>query len=142
MADFLQEINTIIEAGTTEAGSTFSDWPIYRSHLPDSTAIGDRAVALLNSAGEPDLGQPDVEKPGLQVITRGLPLKKFSTAYEEAETVAFAVKNALHGFSGESSSGGTHYVGIWNESGPFFLGFDESKRPLFSNNLLVQRSRP
>lgn len=142
MADLLQEINTIIEAGTTEAGSTFPDWPIYRGHLPDSTAIGDRAVALLNTAGEPDLGQPDVEKPGLQVITRGLSLKEFDTAYTEAEAVAYSVKNALHGFSGESSSGGTHYVGVWNESGPFFIGFDSSKRPLFSNNLLIQRSRP
>lgn len=139
MPDFLQEINTIITSNTTEAGTT--DWPIFRSHLPDSTAIGDRAVALLNSAGGPDLGQPDVERPGVQVIVRGLSLKEFSTTYAEAETVAYAVKNALHGFSGTPDGGGTHYVGIWNESGPFFLGHDEAKRPLFSNNLLVQRSR-
>ncbi len=146
MADYLQEVNTIIEAGTTEAGSTDADWPIYRGFLPDSTVIGDRAVALLHTAGESNIGGTDgaraeIEGPGLQVVVRGLPLNQFSTSYVEAEEIAVAVENALHGFTGNSSTGGRHYVGIWNESGPFFLGLDESKRPLFSTNFRVLRSR-
>ena len=146
MADLLQEISTIIEAGTTQAGSTHATWPIYRSHLPDSTDIGDRAVGLLHAAGFGDRGgagtdRSDIERPGLQVLVRGLPLNQYSSGYVEAEAVARAVKNALHGFSGLSSAGGTWYLGIWNESGPGFIGWDESGRPLFSINLRVERSK-
>ncbi len=140
MADFLQEIQTIVETGTNDAGDG-SNFPIIRSHMPDSTSQTDgRTVALMLTAGLPDLGQPNIESPGLQVLVRGLPLNRFSTSYPEAENVAFSVKNALHGFTGLSSVGGRHYIGIWNESGPVFLGFDESKRPLFSINMRVDRS--
>lgn len=34
-----------------------------------------------------------------------------------------------------------HYAGLWAESGPAFIGFDESKRPLFSTNFRAMRSR-
>ena len=147
MADFLQEISTIVETGTTEAGSTHATWPMYRGHLPDSTVVGDRAVALLHAPGLPDVGgavsggRADIERPGLQVVVRGLSLSQYSSAYVEAETVARSVKNALHGFTGLSSAGGTRYVGIWNEGGPGFIGFDGSMRPMFSTNLRVERSK-
>lgn len=142
---YLEEIASIIEAGTTAAGSTHATWPLYGGFLPDSTVIGDRAVALLLAPGLPDDGgtgspRSDVERPGLQVLVRGQPLNQVRTSYPDAESVAFAVKNALHGFSGASSAGARHYVGIWAEA-PAFIGFDESKRPLFSTNLRVERSR-
>jgi hypothetical protein len=140
MADFLQEINTILIANTSEVGST-TDWPVFRSHLPDDTSIDDRAVALLHTVGGPDEENVEVESPGLQVLVRGQQLNQVATSYTDAENIAFAVKNALRGFSGASSSGGRHVIGLWNESGPFFLGFDERKRPLFSNNFRVMRSR-
>ncbi len=90
MADFLQEIESIIEAGTTEAAGDSTTWPIYRSHLPDSTGIGDRAVALIHTEGGPDIGgtgtdRAEVEEPGVQVVTRGLPQNQFSTTYEESD---------------------------------------------------------
>lgn len=137
---YLDEIVTIIEAGTTEAGSG-SIWPIFTGHLPDSTVIGNRAVALLASPGEGDEERVDIENPGLQVIVRGRSQLQDSSCYQDAAAVAQAVKNALAGFTGESSSGGTHYPGIWNESGPFFIGFDSERRPKFSTNLRVVRSR-
>ena len=72
---------------------------------------------------------------------RGLPYNQYSTGYPDAMAVAVAVKNALHGFTGLSSAGSHNYVGIWSENGPFFIGFDESKRPIFSANFRVQRSK-
>lgn len=147
MAELLQEIASIIDAGTTEAGSTHATWPLWLSHLPDSTGMDDRAVALMENPGLPDLGGstddqgPAIERPSLQVLVRGLPLNQYSTAYEEAMGVARSVRAALHGFTGLSSAGGQRYVGIWHENGPGFIGFDQSKRPLFSANFRVQRSK-
>lgn len=142
MDAYLEEIETIIVAGTTEAGSG-SSFPIFLSHLPDSTvaSITDRLVAVLQSVGGADQGRTEVENPGLQILVRGARITEVSTGYEEAWGVAHAVKNALHGFTGATSSGGKHYVGIWNESGPFFIGHDDKMRPVFSNNLRVLRSR-
>lgn len=146
MTDFLQEIATIVQTGTSVAGTTHATWPMYRGHLPDSTLIGDRAVALLHAPGMGDMGgadadRCDIERPGLQVLVRGLSLSQYSSAYVEAEEVGRAVKNALHGFTGLSSAGGSRYVGIWNEGGPGFIGFDMSMRPMFSANLRVERSK-
>lgn len=140
MDAYLEEIEAIIVAGTTEAGSG-SSFPIFLSHVPDSTvsSVTDRLVAVLHSIGGPDLGRVEVEEPGLQVIVRGASITEVSSGYEEAYGVAHAVKNALHEFTGAST--GKHYVGIWSESGPYFIGHDTNMRPLFSNNLRVLRSR-
>ena len=139
---FLDEIESIIVAGTTEAGEG-SSFPIFLSQMPDSTvsSVTDRAVALLHERGGPDGGRVETESPGLQVIVRGASITEVSSGYEEAANVASEVKNSLHGFSGKSSSGSRHYVGVWNESGPFFVGYDENYRPHFSTNLRVTRSR-
>lgn len=137
---FLDEIAAAIEAGTTEAG-TGSSFPIFRGMMPDSTVLGDRAVALILTGGYPDDARVTLDRPGLQVLVRGAQANQVSTAYQEAEIVAWSVKNALHEYHGTPSSSGLYYVGIWNESGPFFLGVDEVQRPVFSNNLRIQRSR-
>lgn len=138
---YLDEVAAIIDANTTAAG-TGSDFPIFRSHLPDSTVLGDRAVALIHTEGFGDMARVEVGGPGLQVVTRGRSILQTSTAYEEAYAVAEAVRSSLHEYTGTSaSSSGNHYVGIWSENGPFFAGFDETMRPLFSNNFRVQRSR-
>jgi hypothetical protein len=137
---YLDEIAAIIEAGTTDAG-TGSSFPIIRGHLPDSTVLGDRMVALVMTPGLADQARVEIESPGLQVLVRGASIQEVSTGYEEADNVAWSVKNALHEYVGTPSSSGKLYVGVWNESGPFFLGFDESFRPRFSNNLRIQRSR-
>lgn len=140
---FITQMQSVLALGTTEVG-TGSSFPVFKGLMPDSTVIdSDRAVALLHTAGEPDDGHDLREHQGLQIITRGAPLNSSSTdAYTEAENAAFASKNAMRGFTGESSAGADHIVGIWNLSGPFFGGYDQSMRPTFSNNLMVQRSLP
>ena len=143
MADiYLEEIEAIIAAGTTEAGAGTS-FPIFLGHMPDSTTAGvpDRAVAVLTSFGGPDMERVDIEDPGLQILVRGAAITEVSTGYEEAANVAVEIKNALSGYVGKPVAAGKNYVGIWNQNGPFFIGHDESMRPVFSNNLRVLRSR-
>lgn len=116
-------------------------WPIYRSHMPDSTVIGDRAVALIETAAEPEYPREGIDKNGLQVVVRGARMSTLSTAYEEAEAEADDIKETLIAYAGSTKTLGQHYVGIWNESGPFFSGFDASWRPSFSGNYRAWRSR-
>ena len=116
-------------------------WPIYRSHMPDSTAIGDKAVALVNTAGEPEWERVGIEPRGLQVVVRGAAINQTATGYEDAMDEAVLVRDELHGFVGEDPTGTTHYLGIWCENGPFFGGFDQSLRPAFPMNFRVLRSR-
>lgn len=145
MAEMLQEVATLIAAGSTaEAGST--TWPVYGGGFYDVEGTLDRQVALIRGPGLPDLGgtssgRAEVERPTLQVLVRGLKQNEASSAYEDAAELAVAVKNALHGHVGVSSSGGTHYVGIWHQNGPAWLGADESGRPVFSMNFRVERSK-
>lgn len=139
---YLEEVESIIVAGTTYAGSG-SSFPIFLGHLPDSTvsSVTDRAVGLIESIGGPDMGRVEIEERAVQIVVRGASIYEVSTSYEEAADVAHRLKNALHEFTGNSSSGSKRYVGVWNESGPFFTGFDNSMRPYFSNNFRVLRSR-
>lgn len=139
---YLEEIESIVTAASTDVGDGTS-FPIFLGHLPDSTTAGvpDRAIALVLGFGDGDYGRVEIEQPGLQVIVRGPSITEISTGYEEAYGIAHMVKNALHGYTGAPSTDSKNYVGIWNESGPFFVGFDESMRPNFSNNFRVMRSR-
>lgn len=263
--ELLSEIGSILSLNSTKLGTAHETWPVFLSHLPDSTSLGDRAVALIKNAGLPDLGGgddnpgADIERPMLQLIVRGLPLHQYSTSYAEADDIAMTASRILHGYagllslaqgggmevmrdvgfasSGLWSTGGTgtmtfssgvvrmqgltsifqvptvylghvyrttftvssrstgtvqvsigasigtprsstgtftedltlnvntaaglfmlssagdldvdnlsilgpsRYVGIWNENGPAFIGFDQYKRPLFSANFRVQRSK-
>ena len=133
---FLDEISTVLTSSTVAGGAT--GWHLYLGHLPDSSTIGDKAVAVMETAGQQDMGRVGLERPGLQVVVRGASVNTTSTAYQDAQARAKLVNGALHAVTGTPSSG-THFAGVWNQSGPFFTGFDEGWRPLFSANYLVWR---
>lgn len=133
---FLDDVSTILTSSTVAGGAT--GWPVYLGHMPDSSAIGDKAVALIETPGQEDMDRVDVERPGLQVVVRGAPTNTTSTAYQDAQARAKLINAALHTFQGTPSSG-TYIPGVWNQSGPFFGGFDEGWRPFFSANYLVWR---
>lgn len=115
-------------------------WLIYKGHLPDSTGIGrGRAVALLETAGEGLMGRVDIEQPGLQVIVRGEPQHQTSTSWPEAEAKMTEIVDAVHGYTGSTLTDGTHWVGVWCESGPTFDGFDDGWRPHFSAEFRIMR---
>ena len=137
---FLEEIKVQLSTNSVASSSGEGGWYIALGQLPDSTAVPDRIVALLQTGGGAPDAATEVDRPGLQVLTRGLSLMNNSTAYEEAEAKAQEVKRTLHAMT-PGSLDGRHYVGIWAEQDPFFAGYDESDRPRFSQNFRVMRSR-
>ena len=137
---FLVELGDRLSSQDVASSSGKSGWYLALGQMPDSTAIADRVVALLQTGGFAPDAATEVDRPSFQVLTRGLSIMANSTAYEEAEAKAQAVKRALHALT-PGSLGGRHYVGIWAEQDPFFAGYDESERPHFSQNFRVMRSR-
>lgn len=108
--------------------------------LPDSTVLPDRMMAVIQTGGQAPDAATEVDRPGFQIITRGQPLDDVATAYSAAETKAQAAKTALHAITPGALST-RHYVGIWATQDPFFIGYDDEYRPLFSQNFVAQRSR-
>ena len=107
--------------------------------LMDSTVLPDRMVAVIQTGGQAPDAATEVDRPGFQIITRGPSMMTESSAYPEAEAKAQAAKVALHGMTPGTLSG-RHYVGIWATQDPFFIGYDDEYRPLFSENFVAQRS--
>lgn len=138
---FLEDVEWILNQTSTD-DLDLDNFSVFLGHMPDSTtaSVSDKAVALLNTAGLGDFGRVEIEQPGLQILVRGASIQQQSSGYQEAFSAAHQIKNALHGFCGPTSSG-KNVVGIWNQSGPFFIGFDQEMRPSFSNNYRVMRSR-
>lgn len=134
---FLDELSALLTSSTV-AGSTMG-WPVYLGHMPDSTAIGDKAVAVIDQTGLGYVPRVGLERPAFQVIVRGEPVNQTSTAYEDAQARAQVIAKALRDYSGQPSTSGARLAGVWNDSGPFFAGFDESLRPQFSANYRAQR---
>ena len=128
----------VVSLGGVAGANT--NWPIFKSHIPDSTVIDDRAIALIETAGVPEHGRIEMEAHGLQVLVRGVAMSSASTAVQEAEDKAQDVLDQVHEYTGDLQTLGQHYVGITNESGPFLTGFDGSWRCVFSANYLALRS--
>lgn len=136
---FYDEISAILEASTAAGPNT--SWPIYLGHMPDSTAIGDRAVAVVELPGPANPGRVELDPREFTVTVRGRPLLSVSTSYQEAELEAKLVRDTLHGYSGSSDSDDRHYVGILTLQRPWFSGFDEAHRPVFTAEFSATRSR-
>ena len=145
-AYFLNASSSGAEMATTSTAEAYyltnetPVWMIYLSHLPDSTGIGrGRAVALLETQGQGTMGRVALEQPGLQVVVRGEAQNQVSTAYPEAEAKIEELVDALHGYAGDSLTDGTHWAGVWCETGPTFEGYDEGWRPYFTARFRVMR---
>ena len=108
--------------------------------LMDSTVLPDRMVAVIQTPGQAPDAATEVDRPGFQILTRGPSVLTVSSGYKEARAKARDAKTALHAMTPGSLSG-RHYVGIWATQEPVFTGYDESYRPLFSENFIAQRSR-
>ena len=134
---YLDDISLLLTTSTVAGGAT--GWPLYLGHLPDSSAIGDKAVAVLGTAGSPSHARVSLERPGLQVLVRGEPINQTSTGYQDAEARAVLIDHAIHAYVGTPDGAGSRVAGLWNESGPAFAGFDEGQRPMFSANYRVWR---
>lgn len=133
----LDDVGTLLTGSTVAGGAT--GWPLYLGHLPDSSTIGDKAVAAIEQTGESYIPRTGIERPGVQILVRGEAITTTSTAYQVAMDRALLIADVLRDYAGSPGSTGSRFVAVFNDSGPFFGGYDESWRPLFSANFRVWR---
>lgn len=133
----LDELETLLTTSTVAGGAT--GWLLFKGHMPDSTTIGDQALALIQTPGLGRMGRVDVEQPRVQVVVRGAPQNTSTSAYVDAKEKMNEARDALHEYSGSDLTDGTHYVGVWFETG-FYAGMDEGYRHQFVGNLRIMRS--
>jgi hypothetical protein len=108
--------------------------------LPDSTALADKAVAIIETPGGPPEAATEVDEPHFQILVRGTSINSASTAYQDAKDKAQDVKAALHAITPGTYSG-RHYAGIWAQQDPFLFEYDDNQRPVIVTNYRALRSR-
>ena len=134
----LDEIATWLTAGgiASTAGST--GWQLWKGAMPDSTAVGDRAVLVRQTGGLPPIWTLDIDQPSFQVVVRGARLTQVSSAYKEARAKAQSVRDRLHFQVGQAVAD-IAYPGILAVQEPTFAGDDLQQRPLFVCNYRAWR---
>jgi hypothetical protein len=131
----LEEIGTILSTQNTASSSGAGGWLLALSQMPDSTAIQDRVVAIMQTPGGPSLAEVGMDDAGFQIRVRGT-----SDDWTAAEAKATCCYVTLHGLAPGTYSG-THYVGVWALQPPFLLEYDTQHRPHLVNNYRALRSR-
>ena len=111
---------------------------LHVSVLPEAP---DACVAIIDTAPFP----PDAtltrdarwERPGVQIIVRGA---RGGASYETAWNLAESIGRTFHQAEPWTAESGDSYKGCHLASGPFFVAWDEQRRPLFSMNFNLQRA--
>ena len=134
----------LLLSGSTVAalpgGSTTSGWYMYKGMLPDSSALPDKGIGLIETAGAGVMERVQMEQPGLQMVVRGDQLNSTSTdVYATAAAKMNQARDVLAGYAGSSGSIGVHYLGIWCQNQAFF-GYDDTWRPIFISNFRVMKA--
>jgi len=136
----LAEIGTRLSTQGIASSSGVDGWLLALSHLPDSTAIQDKIVALTETPGGPPMGRVELDFPSFQVRVRGESLRNGSSAYTEGRAKIEAIKLDLHGLAPGTYSS-WYYAGVWAEQEPFFLELDSHERPHWVCNFRALWSR-
>lgn len=136
----LDEISQRLADQGLASSSGADGWLLVKSMLPDSSALQDKIVALIETPGEPPDAQTEVDKPHFQVLVRGDPINQVSSAYETAQAKAQAIKRDLHRL-GPVTLSGRYYPAMWAMQDPFLLEVDKRDRPTFVMNVRAFRSR-
>lgn len=136
----LDEIATRLDDQGIASSSGDDGWVLMKSMLPDSSALQDKMVALIEVLGEAPDAYTELDRPHFQVLVRGDPITTVSSAYEEARAKAEEIKIDLHAITPGSLSG-RHFGGIWALQDPFLLEYDKSDRPVLQCDFRAFRSR-
>lgn len=139
-ANLLQEIGTELDYQGIASTSGADGWLLVKSMLPDSSALQDKIVALVETPGEPPDAYTELDKPHFQVIVRGDPITTVSSAYEVAAAKAKEIKRDLHRI-GPATLRGRYFPAMWAMQDPFLLEYDQNDRPTFVMNVRAYRSR-
>ena len=136
----LDEIGTRLDDSGIASSSGDDGWVLMKSMLPDSSALQNKIVALIETPGEAPDAYTELDKPHFQVLVRGDSIATVSSAYSVARAKIEAIKIDLHAITPGSLSG-RHYAGIWALQDPFLLEMDKSDRPVLVINFRAFRSR-
>ena len=136
----LDEIGTRLDDSGIASSSGDDGWVLMKSMLPDSSALQNKIVALIDTPGEAPDPYTELDKPHFQVLVRGDSIATVSSAYSVASAKADEIKRDLHAITPGSLSG-RHYAGIWALQDPFLLEMDKSDRPVLVINFRAFRSR-
>lgn len=123
-----QDIRVLID-GDSSLGLVFGT-DLFVGDMPESP---DACVALFDTGGS----SPDPNKyfrADVQVLVRGT-VGSYSETYAVTETILLL----LHEYYGTPSGSTYYYSVVWASGVPFYIGVDESNRPLFSLNFRIQR---
>lgn len=124
----LDEIASRLDDQNLASTSSGADFFLVKAIMPDTTAAGDRVVALFETGGGPPSPRPVYHQPTFQVRVRGDAMDATSGAYPAARSQIEKIWLDLNGL-GNLSLSGTHYAGIWAEQSPFLLRYDDNQRP-------------
>lgn len=136
----LDEIGDRLDSQGIASSSGDDGWVLTKSMLPDSSALQDKMVALIEVLGEAPDAYTELDRPHFQVLVRGDPITTVSSSYETARAKAEEIKVDLHAITPGSLSG-RHYAGIWALQDPFLLEYDKSDRPVLQCDYRAFRSR-
>ena len=136
----LDEIATRLDDQGIASSSGDDGWVLVKSMLPDSSALQDKLVAIIEVPGEAPSAYTELDRPHFQIQVRGDPFTTVSSAYEEARAKAEEIKIDLHAITPGSLSG-RHFPGIWALQDPFLLEYDKSDRPIIVTDFRAFRSR-
>lgn len=136
----LDEIGDRLDAQGIASSSGDDGWVLMKSMLPDSSALQDKMVALIEVPGDAPDGYTELDRPHFQVLVRGDPITQVSSAYEEARAKAEEIKIDLHTLAPATLSG-RYFPAMWALQDPFLLEYDASDRPVLSIDFRAFRSR-
>lgn len=136
----LDEIGAILSGASLASSSGAGSYVLVKSWLPDSTALQDKVVALIETGGLPPDAATEIDQPTFQVLVRGTNWLAGSTGYPDARQKAQDVKDALHARAPGIYSG-RYYGGFWAMQDPFLLYYDVNMRPVIACNFRTIRSR-
>lgn len=142
----LAEISGKLAAAGVCSSSGANGWALVRNWLPDSTAVADKMVALIDTGGSTPMLPVEIDKPTWQVLVRGDSMARVAGAAETAKAEADAIYGVLHGLGGvllptSSAAGARYYVQVQALQSPALLRYDEQQRPVYVTNYMAWRSR-
>lgn len=129
----LDDLATWVAASGLASSSGADGWWLWRSRLASAP---DRAVGLVETGGDPQLPNVNLDRPTFRALVRGARLSQVSTAYREARIRMQDVRNRLH-FVVAQEINGSHYNAIIATQEPMYRGEDENQRPVFSCDFRV-----
>ena len=136
----LDEIGTRLDDQGIASSSGDDGWVLVKSMLPDSSALQNKIVALIETPGEAPDAYTELDKPHFQVLVRGDSIATVSSSYSVARAKIEAIKTDLHTL-GPITLSGRHFPAIWALQDPFLLEMDKSDRPVLVINFRAFRSR-